>query len=371
MGTNDTNEDAPAEGMPEQSFSSSVGSIFFPGLFFGIVLYLIGQKTVGSLVLVVDVGFVAYLYYQRVGVAAKMTYKAGVSFNLRNMVLSPKNLLIQQRGIASLRFLVEKRDKASRVAERGGIAILLNCMRRFPDEKTLVLDVLKILRAISESSALSRRRIYHTFEFKTEMSLRAPSNFAGADSDDNDTVGPDDSDSLVVLSEIILLLGSLLAVPSVKDAARIDGVLAAVMSLLENNLSADNKLPFNCLYCLYEAQNSSNENKEYFARNNLFQIVLDCLRINRKKVELNTMGFMLLFETLFSASAADEDTSDKKMTFLPDVYAEAIEAGVFQALADTQKRHHGIAELATMLGVLRREMHKSREGNDDLNIVEM
>ena len=88
MGTNDTNEDAPAEGMPEQSFSSSVGSIFFPGLFFGIVLYLIGQKTVGSLVLVVDVGFVAYLYYQRVGVAAKMTYKAGVSFGIFQKLVS-------------------------------------------------------------------------------------------------------------------------------------------------------------------------------------------------------------------------------------------------------------------------------------------
>ena len=82
-------------------------SIFIPGLLFSIILYFTNQIALGLILLTANISFVAYLLYQRCGVASQMTYKRGVSFNLRNMMQSPSNLLIQQRGLVSIRYLVE------------------------------------------------------------------------------------------------------------------------------------------------------------------------------------------------------------------------------------------------------------------------
>ena len=104
---NSSNEENNEKVLKTEPFTQNVLSIFIPGLLFSIILYFTNQIALGVILLTANISFVAYLLYQRCGVASQMTYKRGVSFNLRNMMQSPSNLLIQQRGLVSIRYLVE------------------------------------------------------------------------------------------------------------------------------------------------------------------------------------------------------------------------------------------------------------------------
>ena len=121
------------------------------------------------------------------------------------------------------------------------------------------------------------------------------------------------------------------------------------------------KIAYVVCWVLYQSQSGCDETKIYVAGKNIFQATLDVLRQNKQDDKLNLMGSMLLFEILFKTMNDTEATTADGLQFLPDVYAEALEAGVFQALVDLQKRRKNVAQLANMVHVLQKTLAKERE----------
>ena len=336
-------------------------SIFIPGLLFSIILYFTNQIALGLILLTANISFVAYLLYQRCGVASQMTYKRGVSFNLRNMMQSPSNLLIQQRGLVSIRYLVENKNKSDRVAERGGISILLNTMHRFPHEQGIQNDVLKILRIIAEKSVLVRRKMFDELDCKTELILRISRCTHTLAHNDTSRKLKEELEDEEILKNLLFLIGTLIDSSAVLlKKFRLKGLCEILIELLEKTINIP-KIAYVVCWVLYQSQSGCDETKIYVAGKNIFQATLDVLRQNKQDDKLNLMGSMLLFEILFKTMNDTEATTADGLQFLPDVYAEALEAGVFQALVDLQKRHKNVAQLANMVHVLQKTLAKERE----------
>eukprot|EP00943_MAST-04B_sp_MAST-4B-sp1_P008322 g8322.t1 len=344
-------------------FVQQVLSIFMPGLMFSIILYFTNQIALSLVLGTANVAFLLYLLYQRCGVASQMTYKRGVSFNLRHMLQSPSNLLIQKRGLVSIRYLVENKNKSDRVAERGGISILINTMNRFPYEQSIQNDVLKILRIIGEKSALVRRKIFDTLDCKTELILRISRCKNTLLHNDESRKLAEELEDEEILKNLLFLIGTLIDGSNfLMKQFRLKGLCEVVIELLEKTIAMP-KMAYIVCWVLYQSQSGCDETKHYLASRNIFQATLDVLRQNKDDDKLNLMGSMLLFEILFQH--VDEGDGGNKssdgLRFLPDVYAEALEAGVFQALVDLQKRRKHVPQLANMIHVLQKTLTKKRE----------
>ena len=358
---NSSNEENNEKVLKTEPFTQNVLSIFIPGLLFSIILYFTNQIALGLILLTANISFVAYLLYQRCGVASQMTYKRGVSFNLRNMMQSPSNLLIQQRGLVSIRYLVENKNKSDRVAERGGISILLNTMHRFPHEQGIQNDVLKILRIIAEKSVLVRRKMFDELDCKTELILRISRCTHTLAHNDTSRKLKEELEDEEILKNLLFLIGTLIDSSAVLlKKFRLKGLCEILIELLEKTINIP-KIAYVVCWVLYQSQSGCDETKIYVAGKNIFQATLDVLRQNKQDDKLNLMGSMLLFEILFKTVNDTEATTADGLQFLPDVYAEALEAGVFQALVDLQKRRKNVAQLANMVHVLQKTLAKERE----------
>jgi hypothetical protein len=236
-------------------FAKSVLSIFMPGMALAGLLYMLEQQDYAYVIAMANIGFVLYLYSQRLGAAGQMGWKKGVSFNLRNMLEAPKNLLIQERGVEAIRQLVVHKGKADRVAERGGVSILLNILKRHPTQSSLISNVLNTIRAISDAAPLSRRRIFQAIEMKTELSLRMPSSGSDWLNDEDEYV----TSSKAILRSFLTVLGSLLDGNSVslKQLVRSSGVYESVLTLLDRLGMVDTQTVYFGLWSLYQAQHVS------------------------------------------------------------------------------------------------------------------
>ena len=81
-------DSAEGEAIHAEPFVQNVLSIFMPGIFLSVILFFTNQVALALVIALADISFVLYLISQRCGVANKMTYKRGVSFNLRHMLQS-------------------------------------------------------------------------------------------------------------------------------------------------------------------------------------------------------------------------------------------------------------------------------------------
>ena len=97
------------------------------------------------------------------------------------------------------------------------------------------------------------------------------------------------------------------------------------------------------------------------------------MRLHKQDEKLNLMGAMLIFEMLFKHVEEQSSKSGDGLQFLPDVYAEALEAGVFQALVDLSTRRKNIPQLSNMIHALKAALSKERESSagDRFEIIDM
>ena len=352
----------------------NVLSIFMPGIFLSVILFFTNQVALALVIALADISFVLYLISQRCGVANKMTYKRGVSFNLRHMLQSPSNLLIQRRGLVAIRFLVEHKDKSERVTERGGIAILLNTMRRFPDDHSIQNDVLRVLRIIGEKHPVARRRIFQALDCKTELTLRfnrCKTTLAYPDTTGNKT--KEELQDQAILKNLLFLMGTLVDESNnLMGAFRTTGIFEVLIDLLESTAAVP-KIAYAVCWVLYQSQSGCDDNKVYLSTKNTFQATLDIMRLHKQDEKLNLMGAMLIFEMLFKHVEEQNLKSGDGLQFLPDVYAEALEAGVFQALVDLSTRRKNIPQLSNMVHALKAAISKEREtfAGDRFEIIDM
>ena len=356
-----------------EPFVQNVLSIFMPGILLSVLLFFTNQVALALVIAIADISFVVYLISQRCGVANKMTYKRGVSFNLRHMLQSPSNLLIQRRGLVAIRFLVENKDKSERVTERGGIAILLNTMRRFPDDHSIQNDVLRILRIIGEKHPVARRRIFKALDCKTELTLRfSHCKTALAYPDTIGNKSKEELEGQEILKNLLFLMGTLVdGSNNLMVSFRTTGIFEVLIDLLESTAAVP-KIAYAVCWVLYQSQ-SGCDDKVYLSTKNTFQATLDIMRMHKQDEKLNLMGAMLIFEMLFKHVEEQSLESSGGLQFLPDVYAEALEAGVFQALVDLSTRRKNLPQLSNMIHTLKAALAKERETSigDRFEIIDM
>ena len=214
-------------------------------------------------------------------------------------------------------------------------------MRRFPDDHSIQNDVLRVLRIIGEKHPVARRRIFQALDCKTELTLRfSRCKTALAYPDTTGNKSKEELEGQEILKNLLFLMGTLVDESNnLMGAFRTTGIFEVLIDLLESTTAVP-KIAYAVCWVLYQSQSGCDDNKVYLSTKNTFQATLDIMRMHKQDEKLNLMGAMLIFEMLFKHVEEQSLESSGGLQFLPDVYAEALEAGVFQALVDlsTQKK---------------------------------
>ena len=352
---------------------SDTKTFLVPSLVVAAVLFSLGQKLLGGIVVAVSIGFLSWILYHRCGLLATIVPKRGVSYALRMMRQNLHHRLFQVRCLETIEDLINMRaSKGARIVERGGVKLIVRALHLYGDgeedggDSEIVERALIVLLGLVRTSPKTA-----TLQVLSAWPIKDIANRLGEVSGDLDRSEEDRDNLSLLLLKLISQICEAVA-PSVRTDALawrnelVDSVLLNMQRSLRSKKSEEIH-QWSCC-ALYNLQHQSKVIKVKIAKSGGLARVLDSVRVHRSSLSVNKIAAVFLCEILFEPlldikpkSGADVSKSNKpELRFLPDVLAEAIDLGVMQAMYEMQKRHTSCVEIFNCNRLIKHELGKAR-----------